>query len=115
MFHAVAFDAYIVIITNFSQIKFLIDWTELPGELFYWREKNAEVDFVYRYQGKLYALEVKSGRKRSAKGLEAFMKHFPEASPLIVTPDNFPVLCEDPNKFLAALYDPNRRCSALVQ
>ena len=38
---------------------------QLPGELFYWREKNAEVDFVYRYQGRLYAIEVKSGRRKS--------------------------------------------------
>lgn len=42
---------------------------QLPGELFDWREKNAEVDFVYRYQGRLHALEVKSGRKKSTKGL----------------------------------------------
>lgn len=75
---------------------------QLPGELFYWREKNAEVDFVYRYQGRLYALEVKSGRKKSAKGLEAFVKHFPEASPVILTPDNFSLLSEDPKRFLAA-------------
>ena len=76
---------------------------QLPGELFYWREKNAEVDFVYRYQGKLYAIEVKSGRKKSAKGLDAFMKHFPQASPVILTPDNFPKLSEDPKTFLAGL------------
>ena len=75
---------------------------QLPGELFYWREKNAEVDFVYRYQGKLYAIEVKSGRKKSAKGLEAFAKHFPEACPVILTPDNFPKLSENPKAFLAA-------------
>ena len=76
---------------------------QLPGELFYWREKNMEVDFVYRYQGRLYAIEVKSGRKKSAKGLEAFMKHFPEANPVILTPDNFPSLSQDPKKFLATL------------
>ncbi|HSN79174.1 MAG TPA: ATP-binding protein [Rhodoferax sp.] len=76
---------------------------QLPGELFYWREKNAEVDFVYRYQGRLYAIEVKSGRKKSAKGLEAFAKHFPEARPVILTPDNFARFSEDPKKFLAAL------------
>ena len=76
---------------------------QLPGELFYWREKNAEVDFVYRYQGRVYAIEVKSGRKKSAKGLEAFMKHFPEARPVILTPDNFPALSKDPQKFLATL------------
>jgi len=76
---------------------------QLPGELFYWREKNMEVDFVVRHQGRLYAIEVKSGRKKSAAGLDAFMKHFPEASPVIVTPDNFPGLSEDPARFLATL------------
>ncbi|MDZ4184509.1 MAG: ATP-binding protein [Desulfuromonadales bacterium] len=76
---------------------------QLPGELFYWREKNAEVDFVYRYQGRVYAIEVKSGRKKSAKGLDAFMKHFPAARPVILTPDNFTALSEDPAKFLATL------------
>lgn len=76
---------------------------QLPGELFYWREKNAEVDFVYRYQGKLYAIEVKSGRKKSAKGLEAFVQHFPEARPVILTPDNFLQFSENPKMFLARL------------
>lgn len=76
---------------------------QLPGELFYWREKNAEVDFVYQYQGTLYAIEVKSGRKKTAKGLEAFLKHFPDARPIILTPDNFPLLSENPGKFLASL------------
>ncbi len=76
---------------------------QLPGELYYWREKNAEVDFVYRYQGKLYAIEVKSGRRKSAKGLEVFMKHFTDARPVILSTDNFPLFSEDPTKFLAAL------------
>lgn len=76
---------------------------QLPGELFYWREKNAEVDFVYRYQGRLSAIEVKSGRKKSSKGLELFMHHFPDARPVIVTPENFPALAEDPKQFFAAL------------
>jgi hypothetical protein len=58
---------------------------------------------VVRYQGRLYALEVKSGRKKSTKGLEAFMAHFPDASPVIVDPDNFLRLAEDPGKFLAGL------------
>uniref|UniRef100_A0A831UFV7 ATP-binding protein n=1 Tax=Geobacter metallireducens TaxID=28232 RepID=A0A831UFV7_GEOME len=76
---------------------------QLPGELYYWREKNAEVDFVYRYQGKLYAIEVKSGRRKSAKGLDAFMKHFADACPVIITTDNFTLFSEDPRKFLDAL------------
>lgn len=77
--------------------------SQLPGELFYWREKNAEVDFIYQYQGRLYAIEVKSGRRKSAKGLEAFMKQFPAAVPIIMTTDNFPLFSENPKKFLAAL------------
>lgn len=76
---------------------------QLPGELFYWREKNAEVDFVYRYQGRLYAIEVKSGRRKSAKGLELFMTQFGGARPVILTPDNFPLFSENPKKFLDAL------------
>jgi predicted AAA+ superfamily ATPase len=76
---------------------------QLPGELFYWREKNAEVDFIYRYQGKLFAIEVKSGRKKTAKGLDVFMKQFPETCPVILTTDNFPLFSADPKKFLAAL------------
>lgn len=74
-----------------------------PGELFYWREKNSEVDFVYRYQGKIYAIEVKSGRRKSTKGIESFTKQFPDAIPIILTPDNFPLFSEDPKKFLATL------------
>ena len=74
---------------------------QLPGELFYWRENNAEVDFIYHYQERLYAIEVKSGRRKSAKGLEAFVKQFPHARPVILTTDNFFLFSEDPNKFLA--------------
>ena len=76
---------------------------QLPGELFYWREKNAEVDFVYRHQGRLYAIEVKSGRTKTAKGIEAFVKHFPDASPVIVTPENFAALSVAPAEFLASV------------
>lgn len=76
---------------------------QLPGELFYWREKNLEVDFIYRYQGCLYAVEVKSGRRKSARGLEAFLKQFPDAYPVIITVDNFPGFSENPLDFLRAL------------
>lgn len=77
---------------------------QLPGELFYWREKDAEVDFVYRRQGRLYAIEVKSGRKKSAKGLAAFSAQFPESCPVILTLDNFAQLSADPMKFLNTLW-----------
>lgn len=42
-------------------------------ELFYWRERNQEVDFVVRSGNCLAAVEVKSGRAaRSPKGMAAF-------------------------------------------
>lgn len=79
-----------------------VELLQLPGELFYWREKNAEVDFVWHHRGSLYAIEVKSGRNKSAKGLGAFMKRFPDARPAIVTPENFAALSGAPAQFLEA-------------
>ena len=76
---------------------------QLPGELYYWRENQAEVDFVYKDQGRLFAIEVKSGRKKSAKGLDAFAEKFPKVSRIILTPENFSQFSDSPNKFLAAL------------
>ena len=35
-------------------------------EVFYWRERNREVDFVLRKGQRVTAIEVKSGRKKSA-------------------------------------------------
>lgn len=63
--------------------------SRLPGSLFYWREQNAEVDYVYSFGKKLFAIEVKSGRKKTAKGLVKFQEHFPTAEVLLVTPENF--------------------------
>jgi predicted AAA+ superfamily ATPase len=77
-----------------------VELLRVAGEIFYWREKNAEVDFVCRYRGGLYGIEVKSGRKKSARGLDTFRKHFPEVRPVIVTPESFPDLSADPGKFL---------------
>ena len=57
--------------------------------MFYWRERNDEVDFVYQYRHALYAIEVKSGRKKSAKGLAAFGAQVPQPLRVIITPENF--------------------------
>jgi predicted AAA+ superfamily ATPase len=72
-----------------------------PGALFYWRERDAEVDFVYRDRDQLYAIEVKSGRKKSAKGLDAFVRQVPHAARVILTPDNFAQFSANPRQFLA--------------
>jgi predicted AAA+ superfamily ATPase len=76
---------------------------QLPGDTFYWREKQAEVDFVYQCQGRLHAIEVKSGRQKSAKGLDSFLGKFPTATRTIITPENFPQFSENPRNFLAQL------------
>jgi predicted AAA+ superfamily ATPase len=76
---------------------------QLPGELFYWRESQAEVDFIYKYQGRLYAIEVKSGRKKSSKGLGVFRGKFPHACFIVVTPENFTEFSKEPALFLAKL------------
>ena len=73
---------------------------QLAGNLYYWREKNLEVDFVYKYRGMVYAIEVKSGRRKSSKGLDAFMERFPSAKPVIITPNNFPEFSESPHNYL---------------
>ncbi|MDP2854981.1 MAG: ATP-binding protein [Smithellaceae bacterium] len=73
---------------------------QLPGDLYYWREKQKEVDFVYKYQGLIYAVEVKSGRRKLSQGLNAFMVKFPKARPVIITPENFAQFSENSRKFL---------------
>lgn len=46
-------------------------------EVFYWRERNREVDFVVRSRRKLIAIEVKSGRTRDAlPGMQVFNETF---------------------------------------
>ena len=54
------------------------------GNLFYWREGKYEVDFVLEIEGKLYALEVKSGRKRTRSGLEKFTQRYSASIPILI-------------------------------
>jgi uncharacterized protein len=57
-------------------------------ELFYWREKNCEVDFVVTAGRRILGVEVKSGRHRYAlSGLEAFAKRYRNARTLLVGAD----------------------------
>ena len=90
-------------VTKRGQVFELSLGTELaqqPGELFYWRERNAEVDYVYRDWGQLCAIEVKSGRKKSGKGLAAFCQQVPHGLRVILTPNNFIQFSADPRAFL---------------
>jgi predicted AAA+ superfamily ATPase len=45
-------------------------------KIYYWRERNDEVDFVLERRGKIIGLEVKSGGDQSNSGLNQFQKHF---------------------------------------
>jgi len=50
---------------------------ECGFEVFYWRERGHEVDFILRYQGRLLAIEVKSHKRQTAlPGMDAFVKAF---------------------------------------
>lgn len=56
--------------------------------LYYWRERNQEVDFVLEKGGQLLAIEVKSGSSyKSLAGLNAFSRQFPNARKLLVGAD----------------------------
>jgi hypothetical protein len=57
-------------------------------EVFFWRERNREVDFVLKAGRKLAAIEVKSGRAREAQpGLAAFADAFKPQRSLLVGAD----------------------------
>ena len=66
------------------------------------RYPEQEISYT-KLLGQLYAIEVKSGRTKSASGLASFAQQFAQARPVILTPDNFPSLSEDPRKFLNTL------------
>jgi uncharacterized protein len=58
--------------------------SKTKGKIFYWREGRYEVDFVWELEGQLYALEIKSGRKRSSKGLEKFIQRYSKSIPVVI-------------------------------
>lgn len=72
----------------------------MNGNLYYWREGNDEVDFVFERGRSLYAIEVKSGQKRSMKGLTKFKNKFPNAKTGFITKENFESFSKGPLNFL---------------
>lgn len=60
--------------------------------LYYWRERDAEVDFVLRFRdGHTLAIEVKTGRRSDNKGLHIFDDRFHPDKRLIVGKDAMPL------------------------
>ena len=57
----------------------------------WWRDGSAEVDFVVTQGRKRTAIEVKSGRVKSLKGLGEFVQRCPGTYALVIGSDEFPV------------------------
>lgn len=68
--------------------------------LHYWRDPPHEVDFVIARGPHLLGVEVKSGRPRPYRGLDAFKTRFPEAKAIIVGANGIPL-----NEFLSLSAD----------
>ena len=60
-------------------------------DVFWWREKNDEVDFVLQSGQTLCAVEVKSGRIKSLTGLDAFHARFKPARSIVVGSSDCPL------------------------
>lgn len=61
-------------------------------EVYYWLDRNREVDFVLKGRGQLIAIEVKSGRRRERLvGMDAFSKTFQVKRQILVGSDGIPV------------------------
>lgn len=53
-------------------------------EVFYWRERNDEVDFILRKKGSIIAIEVKSNAEKQTSGLNKFKELFKPQDSFIV-------------------------------
>lgn len=73
---------------------------KLDYRVYYWREKNNEVDFIVERNHKVWAIEVKSGKRGMNKGLGLFRETFNPYRAFVVGTDGIPV-----EEFLAANLD----------
>lgn len=66
-----------------------VNWDQHgKDELFYWRERNCEVDFVVRAERTVTGIEVKSGRRRETPaGMDGFADSFKGVRRLLVGGD----------------------------
>jgi hypothetical protein len=58
--------------------------------LFYWRDRNDEVDFVLEKRGKIIGLEVKTNATKSTEGMKAFQNQFNPHKVLLVGKTGLP-------------------------
>ena len=64
---------------------------EYDYKLFYWRERDNEVDYIIEQDRKCIALEVKSGRRITNEGLHIFTERFHPIQSLVVGSGGIPV------------------------
>lgn len=60
-------------------------------QVYYWRERDREVDFVVKTPGELWGVEVKSGASRDSGGVAAFLRRWPRARPLLIGAGGMPL------------------------
>ena len=58
--------------------------------VFYWRERNEEVDFVLEKQGKVIAIEVKSNHAKKRNGMNTFNKKFRPHKMILIDNNSLP-------------------------
>lgn len=73
---------------------------KLDYKVYYWREKNNEVDFIIERNHKVWAIEVKSGKRGMNKGLSLFREAFNPYRAFVVGTDGISV-----EEFLSANLD----------
>jgi predicted AAA+ superfamily ATPase len=59
--------------------------------LYYWRDRNDEVDFIIQKGGQVIGLEVSAGGTHSRKGMDAFQKRFQPHRMILVGKTGIPV------------------------
>lgn len=64
---------------------------KLDYKVYYWREKNDEVDFIVERNHKVWAIEVKSGKRGMNKGLGMFREAFHPYRAFVVGTDGISV------------------------
>lgn len=64
---------------------------EYDYKLFYWRERDDEVDFIIEYNRQCVAIEVKSGRRTTNNGLAVFRKRFHPMHSFVVGSGGVPI------------------------
>lgn len=63
---------------------------ELGINLYYWRDRNEEVDFVIEKRGKIVAIEVKTGFDHATSGMQLFKNQFKPDKILLVGRSGIP-------------------------